>query len=280
MTVVRAILGHWSSRMALGYLFTLTILALLFPWVSAADPNTFNPMTLGPPIPPSWPHILGTDELNRDIFLRIIAGGRISLMVGVLSVVISTTIGTIVGVVAGYSSPIMDGILMRCVDIMMAIPSIFLILTLQVILEPRIETVMIVIGCTGWMGVARLVRAQVLTTKHQLFVTAARARGISTLSLIVRYMVPSTIPPIVVAATLGVGYAILTESVLSFLGLGVQPPHPSWGNMLQNSLSYITDAPWMAIVPGVFITLTVVSFSVVGDHIQQMTIKQHHAPYS
>ena len=197
-------------------------------------------------------------------------------MVGLIAVSISSSLGTLVGLISGYFGGVVDECLMRFVDIMIAIPSIFLILTLQIILEPRIETVMIVIGLTGWMGVSRLVRAEVLKIKELPFVTAAKARGISELSILVRYIFPQTIQPILVASTLGLGYAILTEAVLSFLGLGVQPPHPSWGNMLQNSLAYLSEAPWMSIFPGIFITLTVLSFNILGDVMQKYMIKQNY----
>ncbi len=260
----------------LGYLFLLILIAIFYPLFSSINATDFNPNQVLIPQSPSSSHFFGTDELNRDIFSRIIVGSRISLMVGLIAVSISSSLGTLVGLISGYFGGIIDECLMRFVDIMIAIPSIFLILTLQIILEPRIETVMIVIGLTGWMGVSRLVRAEVLKIKELPFVTAAKARGISELSILIRYIFPQTIQPILVASTLGLGYAILTEAVLSFLGLGVQPPHPSWGNMLQNSLAYLSEAPWMSIFPGIFITLTVLSFNILGDVMQKYMIKQNY----
>ena len=259
------------------YLAFLALIAIFYPIISGIDPTEFDPNQVLIPQAPSVAHFFGTDELNRDIFSRIMVGSRISLMVGLIAVGISSSLGALVGLVSGYFGGIIDEILMRFVDIMIAIPSIFLILTLQIILEPRIETVMIVIGLTGWMGVSRLVRAEVLKVKELPFITAAKARGLSGLRIMIRYIFPQTLQPILVASTLGLGYAILTEAVLSFLGLGVQPPHPSWGNMLQNSLAYLSEAPWMSIFPGIFITLTVLSFNILGDAMQKYMIKQNYA---
>jgi peptide/nickel transport system permease protein len=160
--------------------------------------------------------------------------------------------------------------MMRFLDLLMAIPAIFLILTIQIILTPNIVNVMVVIGLTGWMGVARLVRAEVLSIKERLFVKALKARNVSEAKIVVKHILPHTAGPIIVAATLGIGNAILSESVLSFLGLGVQPPNPSWGNMLENSLAFMQDAPWMTIVPGAFITITVLAFNDLGDRLRYM----------
>ncbi|MGA0241757.1 MAG: ABC transporter permease [Candidatus Marinamargulisbacteria bacterium] len=272
--------SHRLAKLAMIYIGTLIVVAIGYPWVSSVDPTAFDPNRLSWPQPPSWTHLFGTDELNRDIFARIMIGSRVSLLVGFIAVGISSTIGTGVGLLSGYSRPFIDSLLMRFVDIMMAIPSIFIILTLQIILTPRIETVMAVIGLTSWMSVSRLVRAEVLKIKHQPFITAAKARGLSEWTIVRRYVLPQTIHPVLVASTLGIGYAILTEAVLSFLGLGVQPPNPSWGNMLQNSVSFMLDAPWMAIFPGVFITLTVVSFNLMGDYVQQHVMKQTDVNHS
>ena len=267
---------HRLLSVVCAYLLGLVLIAVFYPIFSSVDPTAFDPNTLLIPHAPSSQHLFGTDELNRDIFSRIMVGSRISLMVGLIAVSISSSLGALVGLISGYFGGFIDEILMRFVDIMIAIPSIFLILTLQIILEPRIETVMIVIGLTGWMGVSRLVRAEVLKVKELPFVTAAKARGLSGTRIMIRYIFPQTLQPILVASTLGLGYAILTEAVLSFLGLGVQPPHPSWGNMLQNSLAYLSEAPWMSIFPGIFITLTVLSFNILGDAMQKFMIKQNY----
>ncbi|MDA1353452.1 MAG: ABC transporter permease [bacterium] len=252
------------------FLALLAVLGLLVPLVPGLDPNYFNPNLLLEPAAPNWQHWFGTDDLNRDILLRAIYGGRISLLVGLMSISISVSVGTLYGLVAGYRGGMMDQWMMRFVDVMLAIPSIFLILSLQIILGPNMVTVVLVIGFTSWMGIARLVRAEVLSIKSRPFVVAAKARGIGTLSLLGKYILPHAISPVIVAATLGVGGAILAESVLSFLGLGVQPPHASWGNMLENSLAFMGQAPWMSIVPGVLITLTVLAFNFLGDAIQKV----------
>lgn len=206
--------------------------------------------------------------------MRSIYGARISLMVGVVSVGISVTVGMLVGVIAGYKGGLVDELMMRFVDIVLAIPTIFLILTIQILLTPSITNVMVVIGLTSWMGVTRLVRAEVMSVKERPFVVAARARQIPELVILLKHILPHTITPIIVAAMLGMGSAILTESVLSYLGLGVQPPHASWGNMLQNSLSYMRDAPWMTIIPGLLITLTVLALNFLGDGLRQVLNKK------
>tara|TARA_A100001015_G_C15039600_1_gene738730 strand:+ start:1159 stop:2010 length:852 start_codon:yes stop_codon:yes gene_type:complete len=269
MTIVRRILSASILTHISGiYLIGLSVIALAIPFFPQFDPNFFDPNTLGDPAPPSWLHWFGTDDLNRDLLIRSIYGARISLTVGIVAVGISTFVGIVYGLVSGYIGGRTDAFLMRLIDLFMAIPSIFLILTIQIILTPTIYNVMIVIGLTSWMGVARLVRAEVLSIKEQMFVTAARGRGLSNFRLLFKHILPHTVHPVIVAATLGIGGAILTESVLSFLGLGVQPPHASWGNMLENSLAYMSDAPWMTLIPGLLITLTVLAFNFLGDGIR------------
>ena len=244
------------------------------------DPTAINQQLVGLPTPPSLTHWFGTDELGRDMFIRCLFGAKVSLMVGFVSVGISIAIGIVVGMVAGFIGGIIDEVIMRIIDMLMALPTLFLILIIQVILEPSIYNVMIVIGVTSWMGVARLVRAEVLSLKERLFVTAAKARGIRHKIIVIKHIFPHTLNPVIVAAMLGMGGAILTESVLSFLGLGVQPPHASWGNMLESSLGYMRDAPWMALIPGILITLTVLALNFLGDSLWLMLdpkAKEKHA---
>lgn len=243
-------------------------LSLIFPVLSSIDPNYFDPNFIAEPEPPSFRHWFGTDDLGRDLFIRSIYGARISLLVGFVSVGISLSLGTVIGIFSGYFGGKIDNIIMRIVDVFMAIPTLFLILTIQVMLEPSITNVMVVIGLTSWMGVSRLVRAEVLSVKNRVFITAAIARGIGFFSLLFKHILPHCLNPIIVAAMLGMGSAILVESTLSFLGLGVQPPHASWGNMLENSLSFLRSAPWMALIPGILITLTVLSLNFLGDFIR------------
>ena len=218
---------------------------------------------------PSIRHILGTDDLGRDILSRILYGGRVSLSVAVVAVAVAVTLGILIGAIAGYYGGIVDEIIMRFTDVMLSFPSIFLILIIQSVLTPNIYNVMIVIGATSWMGIARLVRGEFLTLKEREFVEAARAIGASDFRIIFRHILPNSWAPVIVAGTLGMAGAILTESALSFLGLGVQPPTPSWGNMLMDSQTYLIDAPWMAVIPGLFIILAVLSLYFVGEALRE-----------
>lgn len=262
-----------KSKWSLIFLITISLLAIAVPFLSHIDPHAFDPNGSLIPQPPSTAHFLGTDELGRDLLIRCIYGAQVSLAVGFISVGISLVLGIIVGIISGMASSAVDELIMRIVDFFLAIPTLFLILIIQSILSPSIWNVMIVIGATSWMGVARLVRAEVLTLKERSFILYAKARGIPTRKILFKHLLPHTLHPVIVAAMLGMGSAILTESVLSFLGLGVQPPQASWGNMLQNSLTYIQDAPWMALSPGILITLTVLSLNFMGDYFQSKIIK-------
>jgi len=256
---------HWKMAIPSGFFFMLLSLSLFFPLFSSSDPNAFDPNVFNEPQAPSKAHIFGTDDLGRDIFIRAVYGARISLAVAFLSVVVAISIRTMFGLIAGYRGGYIDNLMMRFVDFLMALPTLFLILIIQILVKPSIWNVMIVIGITSWMGVSRLVRAEVMSMKERPFILAAHARGFSHRRVLFKHILPHTLPPIIVAATLGTGNAILMESVLSFLGLGVQPPHPSWGNMLDNSLSYMREAPWMTIIPGVCVTITVLALQILGD---------------
>ncbi len=249
---------------SLVFLGTIAILALIIPFLPF-DPNGMAPYLIGSPEAPSLSHWFGTDDLGRDLLLRSIYGARISLMVGLVSVSISLSIGVFIGLISGFIGGTIDMAIMRTIDVLMALPTLFLILMVQVTLEPSIFNVMVVIGVTSWMGTARIVRAEVLSFKERPFITACRARGLSEQKVLFKHILPHTLNPVIVAAMLGMGGAILVESVLSFLGLGVQPPNASWGNMLENSLGFLRDAPWMALIPGILITLTVLSLNFLGD---------------
>lgn len=259
---------NWLYRGSILFLCVVWTVSLVFPLFSWFTPNDINPLLIGTPLAPSFAHLFGTDDLGRDVFFRCIDGGRISLMVSVVSIGISLCIGLAVGLLSGYFGGKIDHLFMRLVDIMMAIPVLFIILTLQVMFEPSLFNIMVVIGLTSWMGVARLVRAEVMSVKEQPFVVAAKARGIFGVRLLLKHILPLCLNPVIVSTMLGMGSAILLESVLSFLGLGVQPPHASWGNMLQSSLDYMLDAPWLSIFPGVLITMTVLALNFIGDEIR------------
>jgi len=217
---------------------------------------------------PSWSYPLGTDDLGRDVLARILYGARISLLVGFVAVGISTLIGIILGALAGYYGRWADAVIMRFVDIMLCFPSFFLILAVIAFLEPSIWNIMAIIGLTSWMGVARLVRAEFLSLRERDFVLAARALGARDSRIIFRHILPNALSPVLVSATLGVAGAILTESALSFLGIGVQPPTPSWGNMLIVGKQTLGTAWWLSVFPGVAILVTVLGYNLLGEGIR------------
>lgn len=216
-------------------------------------------------VPFAGPHVLGTDPLGRDILARLLMAGRISLAVGFCAMLISMGIGICVGLVAGYYEGAIGATLMRFVDAMLCFPSIFLLLAVSALIQPSVPSIVMLIAMTSWMEVARVVEGQIRSLRTREFAQAAVAMGASNSRIMFRELLPNAIAPIVVAATLNVAHAILAESYISFLGYGIQPPTPSWGNMLENAQSYLTSAPWLAIIPGAAITLAVTSFNFVGD---------------
>jgi peptide/nickel transport system permease protein len=215
--------------------------------------------------PPSFAYPLGTDDLGRDVLVRILYGARISLLVGFVAVGIATAIGILLGALAGYYGRWVDASIMRFIDIMLCFPAFFLILAVIAFLEPSIWNIMIIIGLTGWMGVARLVRAEFLSLRERDFVQAARAIGARDARIIFRHILPNAISPVLVSATLGVAGAILTESALSFLGIGVQPPTASWGNMLIAGKQTLGTAWWLSLFPGAAILVTVLGYNLLGE---------------
>ncbi|WBV43205.1 ABC transporter permease [Pseudoroseomonas cervicalis] len=215
--------------------------------------------------PFSGAHVLGTDELGRDMLARLMMGGRISLAVGFAAMAISMVIGISVGAIAGYYGGAVGAALMRFVDAVLCFPTIFLLLALAALVEPGVGSITLLIAATAWMDVARIVEAQIRALRERDFATAAEALGASDGYIVFRELVPNAVAPIVVSATLNVAKAILLESYVSFLGYGIQPPVASWGNMLNNAQIYLTSAPWLAILPGLLITLAVTSFNFLGD---------------
>jgi peptide/nickel transport system permease protein len=243
------------------------VVALASPWLAPYDPNLIDLKEVL--MPPTPAHLLGTDTLGRDVLSRIIFGARVSLLVGFVAVGIATIIGVLVGALAGYYGGWLDQVLMRLVDLMLCFPTLFLILAVIAVLGPSIWNIMVVIGLTGWMGVARLVRAEFLSLKEREFVVAARALGASDWRLMLRHLLPNALTPVMVNATLGVAGAILVESALSFLGLGVQPPTPSWGNILTMGKDNIEIAWWLSFFPGLAILVTVMSYNLLGEGIRE-----------
>jgi len=217
---------------------------------------------------PGLAYPLGTDDLGRDVLVRILYGARISLLVGFVAVGIATFIGILLGAMAGYYGRWVDALIMRFVDIMLCFPTFFLILAVIAFLKPSIWNIMIIIGLTSWMGVARLVRAEFLSLRVRDFVLAARAIGAKDARIIFRHILPNAISPVLVSATLGVAGAILTESALSFLGIGVQPPTPSWGNMLIAGKQTLGTAWWLSVFPGMAILITVLGYNLLGEGIR------------
>ncbi len=259
-----------GNRMAMaglvlvGGLFAVSLAA---PWLAPYDPNFIDLKAVL--MPPSAAHLLGTDPLGRDVLSRIIYGSRVSLKVGFVAVGLATLVGLLVGSLAGFYGGWVDQVLMRLVDLMLCFPTFFLILAVIAVLEPSIGNIMAVIGLTSWMGVARLVRAEFLSLREREFVVAARALGASDARLILRHLLPNALAPVMVSATLGVAGAILTESALSFLGLGVQPPTPSWGNILTAGKDNIEIAWWLSSFPGLAILVTVMSYNLLGEGIRE-----------
>lgn len=247
-------------------IIVLFVVAALAPLISPADPNLID--TANILAAPSAHHLLGTDELGRDVFSRMMYSARISLLVGFVAVGISTIIGIMIGAVSGYYGGWVDGVLMRFVDIMLCFPTIFLILAVIAILGQSIIIIMVVIGVTSWMGLARLVRAEFLTLKERDFVMASKAVGARDARIIFRHILPNAMAPVMVSAVLGVGGAILIESSLSFLGLGVPPPTPSWGNILTTGKDNIEIAWWLSLFPGMAILITVLGYNLLGEGLQ------------
>ncbi len=215
--------------------------------------------------PPSLEHPMGTDTVGRDVMARTIQGGRISLMIGLTAAVLEIAIGVIIGAVAGFFGGKTDSILMRFTEAMLIIPSLFLLIVMARIVGGSVGFIILILGLTSWMYVARIVRAQFLSLKENDFILAARSIGTPTSQIIFKHILPNSMAPIVVAATLAVAAAILAEAYISFLGMGVQPPTATWGNMLDGSYNYIESAPWLWIFPGLLILLTVLSINFVGD---------------
>ena len=254
-----------DSRAVAGLvLLTIVVFAAVAgPWLHGVDPNLLDLGNAG--AAPGARHPLGTDESGRDVLARLLAGGRFSLAVGFAAMVVSVIAGTVLGALAGVRRGWADTVVMRLTDAALSIPTIFVVISVLTFLGPAIPTLVLAIGATSWMGLARLVRGELLTLREMPFAEAAVALGERPVPLFARHLLPHLWPAVLVNATLGIGTAILTESALSFLGLGVQPPAASWGNMLSGAQSYLFSYPWLAVYPGAMIMATVVAINLVGE---------------
>jgi len=267
-TILTGLFKNGLACAGLVIVMLLFVVAILAPILAPYDSTEIQVRSIL--LPPSSQHWFGTDELGRDVLSRMIFGSRISLAVGFIAVGIATIIGILVGALAGYYGRWIDGILMRFVDTMLCIPDIFLILTVIAFIGQSIWNIMVIIGMTSWMGVARLVRAEFLTLKEREFVLAARASGAGDLRIIFLHILPNALAPVFVSAILGVASAVLIESALSFLGLGVQPPMPSWGNILTSGKDNIETAWWLSVFPGMGILITVLGYNLLGEGLQDI----------
>lgn len=258
-----------KNRLAVGGMFMILIIFLVAIFAAVLSPYDPDKTDVSLKLKPPSPHnYLGTDQLGRDVLSRMLYGSRISLTVGFIAVGISIFIGIFIGATAGYYGGWVDSILMRFVDTMLCFPSFFLILTIVALLGPSIFNIMVVIGITSWEGTARFVRAEFLSLRERDYVQAAKALGVKDGRIIFRHILPNALAPVFVTATLGVASAILIEASLSFLGFGVQPPAPSWGNILTEGRTYIFDAWWLTVFPGLAILIGVLSFNLVGEGIR------------
>ena len=263
--VWRRFLRHRLAVLGALVVALLCISALFAGIIAPHDPTNLDTSKRFLPPFHSWSHVLGTDDLGRDTFSRLVYGGQVSLAVGIVAMITTVLTGTVIGIVSGFRGGWIDMGLMRFVDTMLCFPQVFLLLVVAAFVTPSLLSISLIIGLTSWMEVARIVRAEILRLKAQDFIQAAHALGASSTRIMVRELAPNIMAPVLVAATLKVATAVLMESYISFLGYGVQPPLASWGNMLTNAQGYFDTVPWLAVLPGVMITLTVVSFNFLGD---------------
>ncbi|MCC6318960.1 MAG: ABC transporter permease [Gemmatimonadaceae bacterium] len=265
----RAITDDTAGRAALGFLALLGILAIAAPWIATYDPTTPIGLETLKLKPPSWSHPLGTDAISRDVLSRMLHGARISLRIALLAAGLSGIVGLVWGAAAGYLGGTVDAVLMRLVDMMLAVPRVLLVLTL-IPLWPDMSTdgLILVLGLTGWFGVSRLARAQALGVRHRDFVHAARALGASRLVVLVRHVMPHAIGPVLVATTVGIGHVLVLEAGLTYLGLGVRPPTPSWGSIVAESWETLQIAWWLVASSGAALIGTSLAVNAIADRLR------------
>ena len=257
-----------KNRLAIAGLVVMVVLyalTLLTPLIAPYPPAEMGQVASPDAMGPSLHHWFGVDKFGRDILSRVLYGSRISLSIGFVAVAIGITLGTLVGALAGYYGGWVDSLLMRMTDVMLSFPRLVLLIVVIALFESSVGLVVVVLGLTGWMGTARIVRGEVLSLREREFVQAARALGMSDGRIIFRHVIPNTLAPVIVSATLGIGQTILTEASLSYLGLGVRPPTPSWGNMIADGRDALTQAWWISTFPGLAIVFTVIAFNLLGD---------------
>lgn len=260
---LRRFASHKGALLGILLVVTLVVVALTAQWIAPYDPNKTNLRLRG--AGPSAEHWFGNDDIGRDILSRIMYGARVALMVGILSTTIAVSIGVLVGSAAGYFGGFVDAVLSRMIDTLMAFPILALLLTLSALLGPSLRNVIIIVGVTFWASYARVIRAEVLSLRERDYVLAARASGASDKRIILRHIVPNAIGPVIILASLAIGGVIIFESALSFLGMGISRPTPSWGTMLSDGREHIRNYPHIAIAPGLAISLTVLAFNLIGD---------------
>ena len=263
---VKDLKSNTPALIAVAVLLTLVLTAVVGPLVVPYDPLSMDLDSLRQP--PSVVHLLGTDSKGRDILSRLVYGARISLAVGILAASLSMCIGIVLGLIAGYFGGRVDAVLTQMFDIFLAFPSLLLAIGISAVMSPGLTSAMLAITLVGWAGFARLVRGVTLSLKEQTYVEASRALGASSARILYKHILPNALPLILVAGSLRVGGFILLEAALSFLGLGVQPPAPTWGSMISLNRAYINSAPWMVIFPGLAISITVIAFNILGDFLR------------
>ena len=267
---VRRILRKRSSRVAFFVLGVILLVGLLAPFIAPYNPAAQPDIVFGKSLSPSFAHPFGTDPYSRDVLSRVIYGARLSLMIGVLATIVSLTFGVAYGAVAGYAGGALDAVMMRVLDAFLSIPRLLLLIgVLAAWPQLSVAALVLFLGLTGWFGLSRIVRGQVLALKHAEFVTAAQALGASRRRILWRHLLPNLVSPIVVAATLGVAHVIVLEAGLSYLGIGVQEPLASWGNIIRDGADQVATLWWMSLFPGLFMVLTVMTLNILAEALSE-----------